>query len=248
MSITSEPHVPRPTGHALATVGAIAGAIGPLLFAAGFIVQGLARRGEYDPVAEPVSALEAGPNGWLQQVNFIVFGLLMMIFASGLRAGVRRARGRILGPAIVAWWGVGLVLAGVLPLREDATGRTYDATGLHQINGSQFFLSVWLGLGLLSWWLHRDPEWRGFARYAAITAGALMPLFFVMGLLAMPESGPLHTWAGACQRVVLAIWFPCLVVLAARLWWVSRLRPQLLLDGLPAVRGEATGVSRGLRS
>jgi hypothetical protein len=29
---------------------------------------------EYDPVAESVSALEAGPNGWVQQLNFVASG------------------------------------------------------------------------------------------------------------------------------------------------------------------------------
>ena len=55
--------------------------IGPLLFTVGFIVQGLFRHDEYDPIAETVSALEAGPNGWIQQLNFFVFGILMMIYA-----------------------------------------------------------------------------------------------------------------------------------------------------------------------
>jgi hypothetical protein len=34
----------------------------------------LFRRGECDAIAETVSALEAGPNGWIQQLNFVVFG------------------------------------------------------------------------------------------------------------------------------------------------------------------------------
>ncbi len=75
--------------------------IGPLLFTVGFIVQGLFRHDEYDPIAETVSALEAGPNGWIQQLNFFIFGILMMIFGAGLGFGLRTRRRRI-ASAIVA--------------------------------------------------------------------------------------------------------------------------------------------------
>ena len=129
--------------------------IGPLLFTVGFIVQGLFRHDEYDPIAETVSALEAGPNGWIQQLNFFVFGILMMIFGAGLGFGLRTRRWRI-ASAIVAWWAVGLLMAGLFPLRENADGQTYDPTGLHQPNGAVFFLSTWVGLAVMSWCLRPD--------------------------------------------------------------------------------------------
>ena len=106
----------------LIAIGAVAGMIGPLLFTVGFIVQGLFRHDEYDPIAETVSALEAGPNGWIQQLNFFVFGILMMIFGAGLGFGLRTRRWRI-ASAIVAWWAVGLLMAGLFPLREKPTVR-----------------------------------------------------------------------------------------------------------------------------
>ena len=45
-------------------------------FTAVFLAQEALRRNEFSPVAEPISALEVGPNGWVQQLNFGVFGLL----------------------------------------------------------------------------------------------------------------------------------------------------------------------------
>ena len=74
--------------------GAWAGIIGPALFTAAFLAQEAFRRGEYDPLAEPVSALEAGPNGWIQQINFVVFGLLTIAFAVGLHRGTAADPGR----------------------------------------------------------------------------------------------------------------------------------------------------------
>jgi uncharacterized protein DUF998 len=205
----------------LIAIGAVAGMIGPLLFTVGFIVQGLFRHDEYDPIAETVSALEAGPNGWIQQLNFLVFGILMMIFGAGLGFGLRTRRWRI-ASAIVAWWAVGLLMAGLFPLRENADGQTYDPTELHQPNGAVFFLSTWVGLAILSWCLRSDPRWRNLVPYTMITSAALAVLFAVLALLAIPDSAPLHPWAGLLQRLVLAVWFPCLVVLGVRLRRVAR--------------------------
>ncbi len=108
----------------IAVVLAVAGILGPVLFTVGFVIQELFRRGEYSPIAEPVSALEAGPGGWVQQVNFVGFGLLTMAFAVGLHLGVRPTRAGMVGPAIMVWTGMGLVLAAVFSLREDAAGVT----------------------------------------------------------------------------------------------------------------------------
>jgi hypothetical membrane protein len=205
----------------LVAIGAAAGIIGPLLFTVGFIVQGLFRSGEYDPIAETVSALEAGPNGWIQQLNFVVFGVLMMIFGVGL-SKVLRTRRRWTAFAVVLWWAVGLLMAGLFPLRENADGQTYDPTGLHQPNGAVFFLSTWAGLAILSWCLRSDPRWRNLVPYTMITSAALAVLFAVLAVLAIPDSAPLHPWAGLLQRLVLAVWFPCLVVLGVRLRRVAR--------------------------
>ena len=207
--------------------------IGPVLFSIAFVVQGSFRRGEYDPIAETVSALEAGPNGWIQQLNFFVFGILMMIFGVGLSFGLRTRR-RWLGSGVVIWWGVGLLAAGLFPLREDGAGQTYDPTGVHQPNGAVFFLSIWLGLAILSWCLRSDPDWRGVAPYTLITSAALALLFVAMAALAIPPAAPLHAWAGVFQRLVLVVWFPCIIVLATRLLHVSEPRSVDSIDDHPA--------------
>jgi len=134
-----------------------AGIIGPLLFTATFLAQEAFRIDEYSPMAEPVSALEAGPNGWVQQVNFVVFGLLTMGYAVGIHLGVRPRTGGIIGPGLLFVSGIGLLLAAIFPLREDAAGVTYDPGG-HIVAGITFFLSSALGLVVLSRRLARDPR------------------------------------------------------------------------------------------
>jgi hypothetical membrane protein len=198
-------------------VGALAGIVGPLLFTLGFLVQEAFRREEFSPLAEPVSALEAGPNGWIQQVNFGVFGLMMLTFAVGLNRGVAATRSGTLGPALLGVAGVGLVLAAAFPLREDAAGVTYDP-GFHFVAGVTFFLSTSLALLTLSRRLSKDSHWRGLATYAAACGVLALIGFVVLGRFAIPDGAPLHDYAGLAQRmIILLVTFPCLVALGARL-------------------------------
>jgi hypothetical protein len=92
-----------------------AGIIGPVLFTAAFLARGPFRRGEYDPLAEPVSALQTGPTGWIQQLNFIVFGLLTIAFAIGLNRGLRPTRTGTVGPVLLFVSGIGLLHAAIFP-------------------------------------------------------------------------------------------------------------------------------------
>jgi hypothetical membrane protein len=200
-----------------------AGIVGPFLFTATFLVQEAFRRGEYDPLAEPVSALEAGPNGWIQQLNFVVFGVLTIAFAIGLNRGLRPTRAGIIGPALLVVSGIGLLLAAVfVPLREVvAGGVTYDP-GVHIVAGFTFFLSSALGLIVVSRRVARDKRWRGIAPYPlAAGIGALVG-FAIGGAFVVPDDAPLHDWAGLYQRVVvLAVIFPCRVVLSLRLLQIA---------------------------
>ena len=198
-------------------LGALAGIVGPLLFTVTFFIQEAFRRDEFSPVAEPVSALEAGPNGWIQQVNFVVFGMMMLAFAVGLNRGVLAARAGTLGPALLGVAGVGLFLAAAFPLREDAAGTTYDP-GFHFVAGVTFFLSTSLALLALPRRLSRDAHWRGLAKYAAFCGVLAFIGFVVLGRFAIPDGAPLHDYAGLAQRtVLLLVTFPCLVTLALRL-------------------------------
>jgi hypothetical membrane protein len=130
---------------------------------------------------------------------------------------VRATRARGVGLAILGCNGMGLVLAGIFPLRQDATGLVYDPTGVHSANGKIFFLSIGIALVVVSLRLRGDPSWRGLATYTLVTGIALLVLFVAVGALAVPADAPLHDWLGLVQRLVLAVWLPCIVVLALRL-------------------------------
>jgi hypothetical protein len=189
---------------------------GPILFTAVFFAQDVLR-GSFDPVSEPVSALAAGRHGWVQQLNFVAFGVLTLLFAIGLHAGIRPSRFGVAGPAMFFVTGVGLSLAAAFPLQEDAAGAVYDPGG-HIVGGLLFFPVTALALVVLSGRLARDPRWRDLAAYVRVTGILSAIVVAVIITLVIPDGGPLHDWAGVIQRVLLlAVFFPCRIALGVRL-------------------------------
>jgi hypothetical membrane protein len=203
-------------------IAAWAGIAGPVLFTASFLTQETFRRDEYDPVSEVVSALEAGPNGWIQQVTFVVFGALTMLHAVGLHRGIARSRAGVVGPALLFLSGVGALVAGIYPLREDAAGVTYDP-GAHVVAGTLFFLATPPAFLFLARRMRRDPRWRTLTPYAVAAGVALIASAVVMNTLVIPDDGALHNQAGLIQRlIVLVLIFPLRVALGFRLLSTSR--------------------------
>ncbi len=205
------------TGRWLSLTG-WAGIVGPVLFTLTFIGQELFRIEEYSPLAEPVSALEAGPQGWIQQVNFVVLGVFTLIFAVGLHRGLQPTRLGILGPALFFLTGIANIVGGIFfPLREDAAGVTYDPGG-HQQLGMTFFLGSTLALIAISFRVAHDPRWRNLRMYIGAAAVAMIVGNVIMGRFVIPDDAPLHDWAGLGQRIlVLGVLFPARIALSHRL-------------------------------
>src|SRR3990170_1860649 len=90
---------------------AICGIIGPIFFTTVVVTLALLRPG-YSHLAQAISELgEVGaPNAIVQDINFIMLGLLTLAFAFGLHRGIGARRGSKIGPALLA---VFAVVAGV---------------------------------------------------------------------------------------------------------------------------------------
>ena len=164
---------------------ALTGIIGPAVFAFVAVVLTVAQYGfmvrlGWDPVgASDVprpSGLALGPPGWLQVLNFVFFGLTLIVFTLGLHRGV--ASGSWIGPALLVVAGVALVLAG---FKTDPYLSEGPQTWHGWIHGLAFILLVSMLLSLYFWWwrLRRDTRWRGYDLYTLITALLYVALFFV---------------------------------------------------------------------
>ena len=89
-----------------------AGTAGGLAFTGVYLAEGATRAG-YQALAQPISALSLGPGGWVQQLNFIVFGVLVCASAAGWRSVLAPGRGGLAFPVLRVIAGVGLVMDGL---------------------------------------------------------------------------------------------------------------------------------------
>jgi hypothetical membrane protein len=198
---------------------AVAGIAGPIVFALGVIAQSLFHPG-YSQVKLPISALAAWPGGWIQDANFVVFGTLTIAYAVGLHLGLRPSRAGVLGPALLVLSGIGLVIAGVFPWK--AVEGEFVVPAGHLVGALLAFLGTGSALVVVSRRLAADPRWSGLAAYALGSGIVIVALFGVTLALVVPPEAPLHPWGGLVQRVTLAVWLPCMVVLALRVLRVAR--------------------------
>jgi hypothetical membrane protein len=199
---------------------AVAGIAGPIIFAVVALVQSLLRP-DHSLVTHPISALAAGPSGWVQNVNFLLFGLLMIAYAVGLHLGVRPSRAGVEGFAFLVLSGIGLMWGGVFPA-TDATGAFDENRVLHIPGFIMTFLGGGIGLIVMSRRMAGDPRWQSVGTYAIASGIAMLVLILVGGGLVRPPGAPLHAWFGLFQWVLLAVWFPCTIVLTLRLLRLAR--------------------------
>ncbi|MBM0224827.1 DUF998 domain-containing protein [Micromonospora sp. ATA51] len=88
-------------------------ATGPL-FGVVAAAQVLTRDG-FDLSRQPLSLLALGEHGWIQTANFVLTGLLALAGALGLRRALGGTPAGTWGPALVAVFGIGLIVAGAMP-------------------------------------------------------------------------------------------------------------------------------------
>jgi hypothetical membrane protein len=199
---------------------AAAGIAGPIIFAVVALVQSVLRQ-DHSLVEHPISALAAGTSGWVQNVNVLLFGLLMIAYAVGLHLGVRPSRWGWVGLAFLVLSGIGLMWGGVFPT-TDATGAFDETRVLHIPGFIMTFLGGGIGLIAMSRRMTRDSRWQSVATYALATGITMLVLILVGGGFVRPPGAPLHTWLGLFQWVLLAVWFPCTIILALRLLRLAR--------------------------
>jgi Protein of unknown function (DUF998) len=197
-------------------VGAFAGMVGPVLFGVVLIVLtaaqydfmiGIGWRPLEDPAGAWPSGLALGPYGWVQVLNFVVSGLLLMLLAVGLHCGVTSGHRLRIGTTLLLISGAAMALMG---FNTDPILRVGPRTlhGLvHDLAFALFVVSLLSSLFLLWWGLRRDVPWQGHARYTLAT-GVIATL-----LLSLP---------GVAYYLFIAVILAWMEVTAIQLWRFSR--------------------------
>lgn len=203
-------------------VGALAaaGVVGPVVFVLAVVTQGWIRPG-YSHVTMPVSALGAGASGWIQNVNFMLLGLLLIAQSVGVHLGVRSRRRGTAGPVLLALSGLAIVGAGVFPA-IDARGNFSPDQAIHSGVSVLAFITAGLGMIALSRRVNSDPGWDGWSGYVLSFGIGVLLLLLVFGALARPPGSLLHDWMGIVQRGLIGVWLSGIVVISLRLRRVIR--------------------------
>ncbi len=110
----------------------IFGLIGAITFVTTFLLEG-AFRNDYNPWKYPVSSLSIGKSGWIQKINFIISGSLIIVFSAGLRKILLLASEKTTGALNITLVGIGLICAGIF-----TTDPVYGYPEDHTLILSQF--------------------------------------------------------------------------------------------------------------
>jgi len=201
----------------------VAGEIAGPLFTLMWIVEGAAHPG-YNPLRHPVSSLALGNFGWMQVINFMVAGLLTLVFAVGLRLTLRSQRGATWAPLLIAIWAIGLLGAGIF-VTDPVSGYppgTPDLLLNHTLHGNLHdsvsllgFLALTVSCFVFASHFAARNE-RGWTIYSILT-GILFPIGIVLASAAFAQTQSLVTFGGLIQRVTVTLGWTWLSLLAIHL-------------------------------
>lgn len=208
--------------------GVAAGILVPLVV----LIDGATRPG-YSLLRNGVSQLGTGERAWLFGAAFVLGGVLIGLFAVGIRRTLGQGRGAVWGPIMLAVAAVGFIVGGLVPT-DPALGyppgapEGITASGaIHQVAGTLIFVGLPAAAFVVARRLREDG--RCWAIYARLT-GALIIAFALA--------------AGIAYRLdALGVWRPAaaglleqLSLLAGYVW--------LIAIGVHYLRSRSTEASR----
>ncbi|HEY6417440.1 MAG TPA: DUF998 domain-containing protein [Candidatus Binataceae bacterium] len=184
---------------------------GPALFVATFTLEGWLRPG-YDARRMFVSELALGPCGWIQCVNFVVFGALFLVFARGVAADFQDGKASRAGPILFAIIGFSLLVSGFFVM--DPVTTLPDQMSWHG-KLHMFFGALVFSLSPISCFVflrrfREDARWRSL-QWWTLAAGTITAAALVV-LSVGPTQPPavpnaFNEWNGLVQRAILIPYF-----------------------------------------
>ncbi len=206
-------------------LAAWAGIVGPILFVAGFTLEGWLRPG-YDPLSRFVSELSLGPRGGVQIANFTLFGPLLLIFARGVAAEFRGARGSRAGGVLLTLVAIGYLASGPLVMDPPGTpqGQASLHGTLHGLLGGIVFLLMPACCFVFLRSFRLSAAWRPFWGWT-LAFGVIIGIAVVMLTVAskVPAvQGAFQRWLGLIQRGAIVPFMAWVCLFGVRLLRKSR--------------------------
>jgi hypothetical protein len=192
----------------------IVGVVTAMVFVVVLLIEGALRPG-YDPTYHTGSELSLGDRGWIQIANFLQMGLGMLSFT----VGVNRALDTPVGAVLLATFGIGLIVAGVVlpdPIRGyppgAPTGTPNEVTWHHKVHGviggPVAFFAIFGACITLA--LRLDGFWR---LYTVLTAVAGLALTISTAVAYQRDAAK----TGLIQRALILVYWSWIVMLGIHL-------------------------------
>jgi hypothetical protein len=202
--------------------------IGPALFVATFTLEGWFRPG-YEPLGMFVSELALGPRGWIQVVNFVVFGALFLVFARGVTGEFQDGKSSRIGPILLTVIGVSFLLSG--PFVMDPISTLADRMSWHGKLHMNVFGALVFSLSPVSCFVflrrfRMDPKWRSLQCWTLAAGTITAAVVIVMSVgPRQPPAAPniFNEWRGLIQRTFILTYLSWIFTFAFRLCRRSKL-------------------------
>ena len=202
---------------------ALCGMTAPVLMLVLWTVASLMRPG-YDQLSQYGSELGTGPNATIMNANFVVTGLLIIVFATGLFANIRGVRWTRMGSILLGVFGAGEGAGGFFPCDPGCPITAQSVSQLtHNVDAVIDFVAIALAPFLFSLGLNSDDRWKSYRSYSLLTWLLAIGLFLVFAASSLGYLG----FVGLFQRLFLAATFLWIEVVAIRLLRISGHHPSL---------------------
>jgi hypothetical membrane protein len=193
---------------------AICGISAPVIFTLLVIIASL-MRSDYSQTQNYVSDLGVGPFAFIQNINFVLFGILTIVMALGLRLSLTDVKNRSTkaGVVFVVLFGLGVMFAGVFP-------ENYLNQVPHNLVSSAAFVSI-IAAQLFIWNGLRHEDKTTWGRYPtySLVSGLLSLILVILLKVAMIY---FVDYQGAFQRLFLAVPWIWIGITGLKLYYLEK--------------------------
>ena len=200
-----------------------AGTVGPILFVLVFTIDGFLKPG-YSAMSQAVSYLAVGKNGWIQDANFIILGLLLTLFALAFFQWMRPVIKQIpllAGTIFLLPTALGYIGAGLFIAAAPGEPQTALHVVLHTLSFQVIFFSLPVACVIIGWQLRKTVGWRGYGWYSIIT-GLVTVIPALFSVASFFSSGGTQSLGGLFNRIFVIEALAWYVVMASRMLVLER--------------------------
>jgi|HubBroStandDraft_6_1064221.scaffolds.fasta_scaffold90138_2 hypothetical protein len=190
---------------------------GSVFYFSALTIEGLLRP-DFHAANMLISELALGPWGWIQGVNFIVFGLSILLFALAVALEFGATRPARIGVTLLAFIGICTVASGIFVIDPvPVSGVIIKFAEIHP-RAASFHSKFHYVLGTTAFVLAPiscfcfviadpqsiNPAWQAFRRWSLVLGIAMLLGLTLLKVSTLPlETNPLRAWYGLVQRAMV---------------------------------------------